>query len=170
MSQFIQYTWMYIIRTWRFCYFKIIRLSTFSRMICSLNTGPLNEQWQVLGCQLTNNSCKKISKYFCLFKVSTSCKNISVSILLHLAWVVDDAKCIVVMRVCVSVCVCVCMSVCVCTPTLLDRPGCNLGCSRGCPLVVHYWADLQSAHGLHCYGNITRTVVTSLHPSRDMTT
>jgi len=23
--------------------------------------------------------------------------------------------------------------------------------------VVHYWADLQSGHGLHCYGNITRT-------------
>jgi len=23
----------------------------------------------------------------------------------------------------------------------------------GCPLVVHYWADLQSVHGLHCYGN-----------------
>jgi len=27
---------------------------------------------------------------------------------------------------------------------------------RGCPLVVHYWADLQSVHGLCCYGNITR--------------
>jgi len=25
------------------------------------------------------------------------------------------------------------------------------------PLVVHYWADLQSGHGLRCYGNITRT-------------
>jgi len=24
------------------------------------------------------------------------------------------------------------------------------------PLVVHYWADLQSGHGLRCYGNITR--------------
>jgi len=22
---------------------------------------------------------------------------------------------------------------------------------RGCPLVVHYWADLQSGHGLRCY-------------------
>ena len=41
---------------------------------------------------------------------------------------------------------------------------------RGCPLVVHYWADLQPVHGLPCYGNITRTLVTSLHPSRDMTT
>jgi len=28
---------------------------------------------------------------------------------------------------------------------------------RGCPLVVHYLADLQSAYGLCCYGNITRT-------------
>ena len=24
---------------------------------------------------------------------------------------------------------------------------------RGCPLVVHCWADLQSVHGLRCYGN-----------------
>jgi len=32
--------------------------------------------------------------------------------LLHFAWVVDDAKYIVVMRVCVSVCVSVCLCVC----------------------------------------------------------
>jgi len=25
------------------------------------------------------------------------------------------------------------------------------------PLVVHYWADMQSGHGLRCYGNVTRT-------------
>jgi len=30
---------------------------------------------------------------------------------------------------------------------------------------VHYWAHLQSVHGLRCYGNITRTLVTSLRPS-----
>jgi len=29
--------------------------------------------------------------------------------LLHYAWVVDDAKCIVVTRICVSVCLCVCV-------------------------------------------------------------
>ena len=28
---------------------------------------------------------------------------------LHFAWVIDDAKCIVVTRVCVSVCLCVCL-------------------------------------------------------------
>jgi len=28
---------------------------------------------------------------------------------------------------------------------------------RGCTLVVHYWADLQSGHGLRCYGDIART-------------
>jgi len=27
----------------------------------------------------------------------------------------------------------------------------------GVPLVVQFWADLQSVHGLRCYGNITRT-------------
>jgi len=24
----------------------------------------------------------------------------------------------------------------------------------GCPLVVHYWADLQSVHGFRCYDSI----------------
>jgi len=26
---------------------------------------------------------------------------------------------------------------------------------RGCPLVVHYWADLQSMHGFRCYDKQT---------------
>jgi len=46
---------------------------------------------------------------------------------LHFAWVVDDVKCIVVTRVCVSVCLCVCLSVRDRMPTLLHRPRCNLG-------------------------------------------
>jgi len=54
------------------------------------------------------------------------------------------------MRVCVSVCVPVRGRM----PTLLHGPGRNLGSGRGCPLVVHYWADLQSVHGMRCYGNI----------------
>jgi len=52
---------------------------------------------------------------------------------------------------------CVCLSVRGRMPTLLHGPGCNLGSGRGCPLIVQYWADLQSVHGLRCYGNITRT-------------
>jgi len=43
--------------------------------------------------------------------------------LLHFAWVVDDAKCIVI----TCVCLCVCVSVRGRTPTLLNGPGCNLG-------------------------------------------
>jgi len=43
------------------------------------------------------------------------------------------------------------------TATLLHGPWCNLGSDRGCPVVVHYWADLQWGYGLSCYGNITRT-------------
>jgi len=86
--------------------------------------------------------------------------------LLHFARVVDYAKCIVVTRVCVSVCVPVRGR----APTLLHGPGLNWGRGSGCPLVVHYWADLQSGHGLRCYGKITRTLVISLRPCRDMTT
>ena len=58
---------------------------------------------------------------------------------------VDDAKCIVVTHVCVSV------SVRSRMPTLLHGPGCNLGSGKGYPLVVYYWADLQSVHGFRCY-------------------
>jgi len=57
--------------------------------------------------------------------------------------------------------VCLCVSVCLSVrgrmPTLLHEPGCNLGSGRGCSLVVRYWANLQSVHGLRCYGNVTRT-------------
>jgi len=64
---------------------------------------------------------------------------------------------------------CVCLSTAVC-PHCCTDPNVTWGSRRGCPLVVHYWADLQSVHGLRCYGNMTRTLVTSLRPSSDMTT
>jgi len=57
--------------------------------------------------------------------------------------------------VCVSVCVC--LSVSSLISTLLHGPACNVGNGSGCPLVVHYWADLESVHALRCYGNIART-------------
>ena len=66
---------------------------------------------------------------------------------LHFAWGVDDSKCIVVTRVCVS-----CLSAAV-RPHYCTDPGVTWGRGKGCPLVVHCWADLQSAHGLRCYGN-----------------
>ena len=66
-----------------------------------------------------------------------------------------------------------CVSVCLCTaacPCYRTDPDVTWGNGRGCPLVVHYWADLQSVHGLRCYDNITRTLVTSLLPACDMMT
>ena len=55
-----------------------------------------------------------------------------------------------------------CMSVCLSAavrPHYCTDPDVTWGRGRGCPLVVHYWADLQSVHRLRCYGNITRTLV-----------
>jgi len=75
--------------------------------------------------------------------------------------------------VCLCVCLCVCLSVCLSAavrPHYCTDPDVTWRRGRGCPLVVHYWVDLQSVPGLHCYGNIMRTLVTSLRPSRDMTT
>jgi len=55
---------------------------------------------------------------------------------------------------------CVCVSVCLSTaacPHYCTDLDVTWGNGRKCPLVVHYWADLQSVHGLRRYGNITRT-------------
>jgi len=47
---------------------------------------------------------------------------------------------------------CVCLSAASCLHYCTD-PDVTWRSGRGCPLVVHYWADLQSVHGLRCYGN-----------------
>jgi len=62
---------------------------------------------------------------------------------------------------CVSVCESVCLSAAV-RPHYCTDPDVTWGRGRGCLLAVHYWADLQSGHGVRCYGNITRTLVTSI--------
>ena len=54
-------------------------------------------------------------------------------------------------RLCV--CLSVCLSAAACQHYCTD-PDVSWGSGRGCPLVVHYWADLQSVHGMRCYGNI----------------
>jgi len=56
-------------------------------------------------------------------------------------------------RASVCVCLCVCLSTAACLQYCTE-PDVTWGSGRGCPLVVHYWADLQSVHGLCCYGNI----------------
>ena len=57
-------------------------------------------------------------------------------------------------RLCV--CLSVCLSAAACLHYCTADPSITWGIGRGCPLVVHYWADLQSVHGMCCYGNITR--------------
>jgi len=62
-----------------------------------------------------------------------------------------------------------CLSVCLSAaarPHYCTDPDVTWERGRVCPLVVHYSADLQSVHMLHCHGNITRTLVTSfVHPA-----
>ena len=67
---------------------------------------------------------------------------------------------------------CVCLSVCLSAatcPHYCTDPDVTWGSGRGCPLVVHCLANLQSVHGLRCYDNIMRTLVTGLRPSHDIT-
>jgi len=49
-------------------------------------------------------------------------------------------------------CVCVCLSAAACLHYCKDLDV-TWGSCRGCPLVVHCWADLRLMHGLRCYGN-----------------
>ena len=77
-------------------------------------------------------------------------------VLLHFAWVVDDAKYILVTRVCVCVCLSVCLSAAAC-PHYCTDPDVTLGVVGMPPPIVHYCADLQPVHGFRRYGNITRT-------------
>jgi len=56
----------------------------------------------------------------------------------------------------VYVCLSVCLSAAACLHYCTD-PDVTWGSGSECPLVVQYWADFQSVHGLRCYGNITRT-------------
>ena len=54
------------------------------------------------------------------------------------------------------VCLSVYLSAATC-PHCCTDPDVTWDSGRGCPLVVHCWADLQSVHRLPCYGNITPT-------------
>jgi len=54
----------------------------------------------------------------------------------------------VVTRVCLSVCLSMAA-----LPTFCTDLGVSWRSGRGYHLVVKYWADLQSVHGLRCYGN-----------------
>jgi len=60
-------------------------------------------------------------------------------------------------RLCVSVSVCpVCVSDGAAYLHYCTHQDVTCESDKGCPLVVHYWADLQSGHGLGCCGSITR--------------
>jgi len=48
---------------------------------------------------------------------------------------------------------CVCPSLTAFPHYCMD-PDVTWGNGRECPVVVHYWADLQSVHGFRCYDNI----------------
>jgi len=53
-------------------------------------------------------------------------------------------------RLCVFVWLCVYLSIAA-FPHCCTDPRATWGNGRGCPLVVHYWADLQSLHEFRCY-------------------
>jgi len=72
---------------------------------------------------------------------------------------IAEAKCILATAVCVSVCL-------LQHSHTTARTWMSLvtwGNGMGCPLVVHYWADLQLVHGFRCYDNIHVHKLTALY-------
>ena len=65
---------------------------------------------------------------------------------LYFTWSTIEAKCSGHSRLCV------CLSLAA-FPLYCMDPDVTWGNGRGCPLVVHYWADLQSVHGFCSYDN-----------------
>ena len=57
------------------------------------------------------------------------------------------------MWLCVCLCICLSLAAFPVYHTTGRTRGCNRG-MMGCPLVVHYWAYLQSVHGFRCYDNV----------------
>jgi len=74
--------------------------------------------------------------------------------LLHFARVVDDAKCIMVTRVCFCLSVCLSLTA---FPHYCTDPNVTWRNGSGCPLVAYYCAELQSVHRFRWYDNIART-------------
>jgi len=64
-------------------------------------------------------------------------------------WDVAKAKCVLVIAICLSL---------VAFPHYCTDLDVSWGNGKGCHLVVHYWADLQSVHGFRCYDNIAPNV------------
>ena len=63
-----------------------------------------------------------------------------------------------VTRICVCVCVCVSVGLSIAAfPHYCRDPDVTWGMVGGCPIVVHYWVDLQLVYGFCCYDTIART-------------
>ena len=84
---------------------------------------------------------------------------------LHFAWAVDDAKCILVTLVCLSVFVRLSLAA---FPHYCTDPNVTGENGRGCPLVVPYWVDLQSVHRFRCYDNSAEREIPASACTRSM--
>jgi len=76
-----------------------------------------------------------------------------------------EAKYILATTVCVSLCLSLATFPHYCTG--LDVTWKN---GRGCPLVLHYWADLRSVHGFRCYDDIHVCKLIVLHTANAYST
>jgi len=100
---------------------------------------------------LSTHKSKYPLPHWCLFQPLLTGKYHTCT-LLHFAWDAAKEKCILVTAICASVCLSLAAF-----PHYCTDPDVRWGNDSGCPLVVHYWADLQLAHRFRCYDNIART-------------
>ena len=133
------------------------------------SSGAGLRQWRqvrCLSCSLGGASCQYVSaqfsrssSYYVLGCLGPSTPTYRVRSILDdtgnhfIRYVSREAQprrnCILVTAVCVSVCLSLAAFPHYCTD--LDV---TWGSGRGCPVVVHYWADLQSVHGVRGCDNV----------------
>ena len=115
-----------------------------SRVDCRVDS-PLT--WSEWGCAAVCNCTELLASFRVVLSVLNSGKTshhapdanerwilwLVLNLLLHFAWVVDEAKCILVTRSCMCMCLCAYLSVRYRMPTLLHGPRCNMGNGTGCP-------------------------------------
>ena len=68
----------------------------------------------------------------------------------------------VCLSVCLSVCVCVCLSAAAVRPHYCTDPDVTWGVVEAAPIVVHYWADLQS---VPVFNLLTRPILRFFRPA-----
>jgi len=138
--------------------------------VCSYSCCDVGQCWRLLSSHhkvSSSSACRNLDSWLKMYQfsvnvvlsascfISVCCSEKLITFCVSRRWrkmYCGHVRLYVCLCVCMSVCAYVCLSAAV-RPHYCTDPDVTWGRVRGCPVVVQYWADLQSVHGLRCYGN-----------------